>query len=83
MMEEVNLGELRRALARRVSNTLRASRIDADVSQEKLAALLGWTRNMIANIESGRRATRLDDFVIIARALNIEPERLLRRVLQW
>jgi transcriptional regulator with XRE-family HTH domain len=78
-----NLGDLRRMLAGRVSTILRASRIDADVSQEALAVSVGWTRNMIANLEYGRRVIRFDDFVIIAKALDIEPERLLRRVLQW
>jgi transcriptional regulator with XRE-family HTH domain len=81
MME--NVGDLRRMLGGRVSMILRASRIDADVSQEALAMSVGWTRNMIANLEYGRRAVRFDDFVIIAKALDIEPERLLRRVLQW
>jgi ribosome-binding protein aMBF1 (putative translation factor) len=83
VMEIENLGEIRRMLAGRVSTILKASRIDADVSQEKLATLLGWTRNMIANLETGRRVVRVDDLVVIARALNIEPERLLRRILQW
>ena len=83
MMEEKNLGETRQTLARRVSTILKASRIDADVSQEKLAAVLGWTRNTIANIEGGRRAVGFVDFVLIARALHIEPGRLLQRVLQW
>ena len=83
MMEIENLGEIRRMLAGRVSTILKASRIDADVSQEKLATMLGWTRNMIANLETGRRVVRVDDLVVISRALNIEPERLLRRILQW
>ena len=83
MTEEMNLGEIRRTLADRVSTILKASREDSDVSQEKLAKQLGWTRNMIANLESGRRVVRFADFVVIAKALHIEPERLLRRILQW
>ena len=82
-MQTQSLGELRQTLAGRVSTILRASRIDADMSQEALAVSVGWTRNMIANLEYGRRAVRFDDFVIIAKALDVEPERLLRRVLQW
>jgi transcriptional regulator with XRE-family HTH domain len=66
MMQEMNGAELRPTLARRVSTILRASRIDADVSQEKLAASLGWTRNTIANIEGSRRAVGFIDFVLIA-----------------
>jgi transcriptional regulator with XRE-family HTH domain len=82
-MEETSLVALRRVIGTRACTILRASRVDADVSQEELATQLGWTRNMIANLESGRRVVRLGDFVVIARALKIEPERLLRRILQW
>ena len=83
MTELENPGELRRVLADRVSTILRASREDSDVSQEKLATQLGWTRNTVANLECGRRAVGFVDFVVIARALHIDPERLLRRILQW
>jgi transcriptional regulator with XRE-family HTH domain len=53
------------------------------MSQRELAARMGWTRNMIANLESGRRSVRLIDFVMISTPLGIDPERLLRRILQW
>jgi transcriptional regulator with XRE-family HTH domain len=48
-----------------------------------LAAKLGWSRNVIANLETGRRVMTLVDFLLIARALRIEPERLLTRILRW
>lgn len=41
------------------------------------------TRNVIANLETGRRVITAADFVMIARALHINAETLLRRVLQW
>jgi transcriptional regulator with XRE-family HTH domain len=62
---------------------LKASREDSDVSQKELARRLQLTRNVIANIETGRRAVLMADFVTIAKALNIHPERLVRRILQW
>lgn len=62
---------------------LKGSREDADMSQEALARKLHLTRNQIANIEGGRSAVRMVDFVMIAKALHIGPERLLRRILQW
>ena len=62
---------------------LTGTRCDMDVSQHELAARLGWTRNMIANLESGRRSLRLSDLFLIARALNISPETLLLRIMRW
>lgn len=62
---------------------LTGTRRDMDVSQHELAARLGWTRNMIANLESGRRSLRLSDLFLIARALNISPETLLLRIMRW
>jgi hypothetical protein len=38
---------------------------------------------MIANLETERRSVQLVDFVMISQSLRIDPERLLRRVLQW
>jgi|SRR5581483_7313883 len=65
------------------SIVLTGTRRDLDVSQRELAARLGWTRNMVANLESGRRSLQLSDFLLIARALNISPEILLQRILRW
>jgi transcriptional regulator with XRE-family HTH domain len=62
---------------------LTGTRRDMDVSQRELADRLGWTRNMVANIECGRRSLQLSDFLLIARALNISPEILLQRILRW
>lgn len=83
MIVAESLGELRQMLASRVCIILRATRLDLDLSQDKLAAPLGWTRNMVANLESGRRTLTFADFVVIAKAFNIEPERMLRRILHW
>jgi transcriptional regulator with XRE-family HTH domain len=82
-MERLNRDEFRRILASRVRIVLKASREDSDRSQQELATSLGWSRNMIANLETGRRVIGFVDFVILAKALHVEPERLLRRVLQW
>lgn len=82
-MEEPSREEVRRILDSRVRVVLKATREDSDRSQQDLATTLGWSRNMITNMETGRRAVGFADFVIVARALHIEPERLLRRVLHW
>jgi transcriptional regulator with XRE-family HTH domain len=62
---------------------LTATRNDLDVSQRELAARLGWTRNVIANLETGRRSLTLSDFILIASVLKISPETLLQRILRW
>lgn len=62
---------------------LTGTRRDLDVSQRELAARMGWTRNMVANLESGRRSLQLSDFLLVARALNISAETLLQRILRW
>lgn len=62
---------------------LAGTRRDLEVSQRELAHRLGWSRNMIANIETGRRSMNLGEFIIVARALNVGPEILLQRILRW
>jgi DNA-binding XRE family transcriptional regulator len=73
----------RARLERAIRAVLGASREDLDVSQRQLAVKLGWTRNVVANLETGRRVLGLADFVLIARELHMEPERLLHRILRW
>ena len=60
-----------------------ASRRDAGIKQDDLAAKLGWSRSKVAKIEAGARRIELPDFVLIARALNIDPETMFRRVMRW
>ena len=62
---------------------LAASRRDAEIGQEALAGRLGWSRSKVAKIEAGERRIELPDFILIARALDIDPETLFRRVLRW
>jgi ribosome-binding protein aMBF1 (putative translation factor) len=81
MMNE--LADERKRLEKVVGVVISASREDSDVSQRQLAAKLGWSRNVVTNLETGRRVMTLTDFVLVARALRIEPERLLARILQW
>lgn len=68
---------------RAIRVVLQASRQGLDVSQRALAEKLGWSRNMVTNLETGRRAVLLTDFLLIAKALNIDPIALLHRVMRW
>jgi transcriptional regulator with XRE-family HTH domain len=60
-----------------------ATRKTKAVSQQELADRTGWTRNMIANFESGRRSLRLIDLFIICRALGEDPDVVWLRILRW
>lgn len=62
---------------------LAATRSDADKSQEELAKLVGVSRDVIANIESGRKKIELSDLIMICRSLNLDPVKVLNRVLVW
>jgi len=62
---------------------LAATRNDSDKSQEELSKLVGVSRNVIANIESGRKKIELSDLIMISRALNVDPVKVLSRVLRW
>jgi transcriptional regulator with XRE-family HTH domain len=56
---------------------------DSDISQEALAELLGVTRNVIANIENGRKNIEVSDLIMIAKALKKNPLDVLERILRW
>ncbi len=72
---------------RRLQKSLRmmlwALRQDADISQLELAEKLGWSRNMVANMESGRRNLLAADFILICKVLSISPVSVLQRVQSW
>lgn len=68
---------------RAVVATVSSTRKDLDVTQAELAERLGWSREIVSNIEQGRRAVTVSDLIIIARVLDLDPETLLRRVLRW
>ena len=83
MTESENLAATRVRLERKISIVLAGTRNDLDVSQRELAVRMGWTRNVIANMETGRRSAQLVDFILISNALRIDPVTLLKRILGW
>jgi transcriptional regulator with XRE-family HTH domain len=66
-----------------IVTVIRAARDDADVTQQELANRLGLTHRQVVNMEHGRRAIHASDLIMIARALNLDPEKLLRRIIRW
>jgi transcriptional regulator with XRE-family HTH domain len=66
-----------------VASVVKATRDDVDLTQEKLAEKLGWSRTKIANIESGRTALELGEIALIAQACNERLDVVLQRILMW
>jgi transcriptional regulator with XRE-family HTH domain len=62
---------------------LAASRHDAELTQEQLADRIGWHRSKIAKIEAGERGVDVDELILIAGGLKVEPAILFSRVLMW
>jgi transcriptional regulator with XRE-family HTH domain len=73
----------RRRLDHRIATVLKASREDLDVSRQELARRLRWKPDQIADLEIGRRVIRASDLIRIARALKMEPDELVRRIVRW
>jgi DNA-binding XRE family transcriptional regulator len=80
--EKVVLRE-RERLKRAMVAVAKASREDKDLSRQALADRLGLTYSQVVNIEHGRRAISFEDFVLLAKAIGVEPSELLKRVLSW
>lgn len=68
---------------RAVITVIRAARDDADLTQQELANRLGLAHRQVVNMEHGRRAIHASDLIMIAKALNEDPETLIRRILRW
>lgn len=67
---------LYRALGRKIASA-RVTRAGGQLSQSKLAAMVGLTRGSIANIELGSQRPPLHIVWAIGRALGVEPASLL------
>ena len=66
-----------------IGTVVRATRLDADLSQQELADPLHVSRNVIADLETDRRAIQASELPSIAIALRCSPETLVRRILAW
>lgn len=73
----------RERLDRVIVTIIRASLDDADMTQAELAAALGLTHRQVVNMLSQRKAIHSSQFILIARALKLDPKTLLERVLSW
>jgi transcriptional regulator with XRE-family HTH domain len=70
-----------RRAAAGVGAVIRAARIKANFSQEKLARFTGMKQSVLSRIESGDRHCQLFELEDIARAMGLDPVELFRRIL--
>ncbi len=68
---------------RAVVAVIKASREEADLSRQELAERLGLTYSQIVNMENGRRAVQLIDFILLAKAIGVDPVALFERIARW
>lgn len=66
------------ARRRVIGDHIRAARLEANLTQEKLAELAGLDRQSINRIEQGHQAALIDNLIRIAHALNVPLADLVR-----
>ena len=57
-----------------------AARDKAGLTQQKLAGRLGKPQSFVAKYEGGERRLDVIEFILIARAMNADPVRILRKL---
>lgn len=60
-----------------IAGNVRAARAKLRIRQDDLALDMGWTPNMITNLESGSRRVTLADAVVLCDALKVDLRQLL------
>jgi ribosome-binding protein aMBF1 (putative translation factor) len=63
-------------------NALVEARKTAGLSQQELASRLKTSQTVIARIETGERRVDVVEFIDLARALRIDPHKVLEQLLQ-
>jgi len=56
---------------------------DSDRTQVHVARTVGMSENMLSEIVQGHRKTEMGEIVLIAKAINVDPLVLIRRMLNW
>jgi transcriptional regulator with XRE-family HTH domain len=57
-------------------------RSDADLRQEDLGRRMGWSREIVSNIEQGRRGVTVDEFIVLAEQVHEDPVTLFQGILE-
>lgn len=64
-----------------VQYAVQTSRKQAKMSQEVAAERMGWTADVLSNVEKGRRKLTVSELIVLADQLGMNPETMFRRVL--
>ena len=56
---------------------------DSDRKQFQVAKAVWMSENTLSEIVQGHRRTELGEIVLIAKAINVDPVLLIRRMLNW
>ena len=64
-----------------VVSVFRGARQDADLTQERAAELLGWSKDVIVNLENDRRDLGVADLILFADKVKMEPADLFARII--
>jgi transcriptional regulator with XRE-family HTH domain len=67
---------------RAIASAIATARRQAQLSQRQLARKLGVPPNWIQRVESLERRVDVAEFIAIARAVDVDPQALLSRVLK-
>jgi transcriptional regulator with XRE-family HTH domain len=70
-------------LDRAVGIAVKASRIDRDRKQSQIADDMGWSAEIVSNIEQGRRTVTVSELILLAEAMGEDPQEVFRRILEW
>jgi transcriptional regulator with XRE-family HTH domain len=65
------------------ASVIAASRRDADLTQTQVADEMGWERDVVSRIETGRRAVSNAEFIVLCKIMKVAPEALFARALRW
>ncbi len=71
---------MRNSRLKTLGYNIKIIRIKEDVSQEKLAELVGVSNDTISNIENGNHKTSVLTIIDIARALNVDINEFIKDV---
>jgi transcriptional regulator with XRE-family HTH domain len=75
--------DLSRRWTRAFASVLAACRRDADLTQEQVAAAMGWTRNTVTKIEGALRAVTLPELMALCRLYKVSAKSVLVRAEAW
>ena len=66
-----------------VRAAIQQSRRDMGLSQEVVAERMGWTQDILSNVEAGRREISVTEFIVLSNQMGVDPAVMFRRVLKW